>query len=371
MILFKCIPFFIVALLFAFSRWFKFFNNDFVLLFGNCKYFIENSYLGKYIPRKIDRNLTFTFPKQGNCTYCNFTVRNQEYADSSEKDIIILGALEKIENLSPFMRSLRTTGSKCSVVLLTDDASYIDEVTLQSALDCGLQIIRCGHDLAPDFPYGPHNFIYYLIKEFLEQNKGKFDRVITIDLYDVIFQGDPFNVQVGRDFINAIDEGARFIDSRTNRNWWPKYKPPLKSSELQNYYVCSGYFAGSQEMMTRFIDLFIENTDLETGTADQGTFNYIVLREMEKANLTKNPFREKELVYNTLGLNLFFERYAYKQMGNIRTVRSHDAFASIVHRYYTSGVMTKSILKACPRISKTQINYLAKCNDACIKKLEK
>ena len=340
-------------------------------MIGNSIFLTQNSYMGKYIPKKISRNLSFTFPKYQNCVHCNFTVRNREFSDSTKRDLIILGALNKIENLSPFMRSLRTTGSRCSVVLLTDDSAYIDEVTLKSAVDCGLQIIRCGKDLAPDFPYGAHNFIYYLIQEFLHQNEGKFDRVMTVDLYDVVFQGDPFNIQVRRDFINAIDEGARFIDSKTNRDWWPKYKPPLKKSELKNYYVCSGYFAGSQEMMTKFIDLFVKVTDLETGTADQGTFNYIILRELEKANLTKNPLRNEELVYNTLGFRLFFERFKYKKMGNIRSVRSHRFFASIVHRYYTSTIMSKSILKACPRLSKTQINYLAKCDEKCIMKLEK
>ena len=301
-------------------------------------------------------------------------MRNKEYADSTENDLIIVAGIGTIKNLSPFMRTLRTTGSKCGVVLLTDDDAFIDPVTLELSENCGLQIYRCGKfNPPPDHYYAPHGYVYYLIHAFLKKNVNNIGRVIILDLFDVVFQGDPFNIQVNDQYINVVDEGHTFYQSPINIHWygfanwreWPKV--PL--SKLFDYYLCSGYFGGSAKDILNLITIFVNIYDYSTSAPDQGVFNYIFFGKGKEYGLKRSPFRKFELVHHIYNCRKC-RKIPRGVIGRIPQRGNMKDYASLVHHYYKSKPLMASILYACPRLP-GQLNYLGRQSENDLKNLQK
>ena len=360
---------------------FFFAQNSFYLMFPqeievdyNASLKIEYTSFGKFKPPIISTDLTYTFKpfNKEKCPSCNFTVRNQEYADSTEKDLLIVAGVGEVRNLGPLMRTLRTTGSKCGVVLLTDDETEIDPVTEELALNCGLQIFRCGIFDPPNLFYAPNAYIYYYIKAFLERNINTLGRVIVADLYDTVFQGDPFNVQVNDQYINAVDEGLRYYASWTNRQWyshadWRRW-PKLPFSKYSYLYLCSGYFAGSAKDILHLITVFVNFYDYYSNAPDQGVFNYLFLEKGKEFGLKRNPFRKNELVHHTIASKNSRKKH-HRVIGKIPQRWNTKRYASVVHHYYKSEILSASILYACPRLP-NQLFYLPRLNETEIDELE-
>ena len=329
------------------------------------------SRLGKLLPNPITRDLTFVYkPYKGTCQFCNFTVRNQEYADSTENDLLLAGAVGQPKNIAPFIRSLRTTGSKCSCVLLIDDDMEIDPISLQIAEECGMQIIRCGKFIDYPYPCARNNYIYFFIEAFLEQNVHKFDRVIIVDLYDTVFQGDPFNVQVQRTYINAVDENHDYYHNYINRDWinqagWPH----LQVYEWGYHYLCSGYLGGSAKDILHLIQVFTQYADLSSGIHDQGIFNYLFVKKSKMYGLKRSPYRKIEFVYHTIG-GKTHRLEGRRNLGNIPTRSDVKSYASVLHHVYSSIYLQASILWSCPRISPLQTNYMAHMTEEEIEDME-
>ena len=324
----------------------------------------------------ITTDLTYNFKpfNKEKCPCCNFTVRNQEFADSTENDLIIVAGVGQVRNLGPFMRTLRTTGSKCGVVLLTDDNTIIDPITEEIAINCGLQIYRCGIFEPPPLYYAPNAYVYYYIKAFLEKNIDKLHRVIVVDLFDTVFQGDPFNVQVNGEYINAIDEGLFYLSSWTNRQWyshadWRKW-PKVPLSKYLSLYLCSGYFGGNAKDLLKLITVFVNFYDYYSNAPDQGVFNYLFLAKGKEYGLKRSPFRWHELVHHTTHAAKNIRKKHHRVLGKIPARWNTKKYASVIHLYYKSEILTASILFACPRLP-NQSYYIARLNENEINNLEK
>lgn len=79
------------------------------------------------------------------CILCKFTPKNRKYiSNSSKKDAILSFGLNNLYNLFPLIRSLRTTGSKCRFILLTNSKSLTmySSAYYKSANLCGVEFIN-------------------------------------------------------------------------------------------------------------------------------------------------------------------------------------------------------------------------------------
>ena len=343
---------------------------------SKVKFKTEYTYHRVFTPPIINMDFTYKFKpySKDKCLLCNYSVRNQEYADSTEKDLLIVAGIGSIRNLAPLLRTLRTTGSKCGVVLLTDDDAKIDPITQEIAENCGLQIYRCGKYVPPPgLPYAPYAYVYYLINAFLEQNKNNLGRVILVDLFDTVFQGDPFNVQVNDKYINAVDEGLFFLSSELNRQWYSQADwlnwPKLPLSKYLRLYICSGYFAGTAKDISHLMNVFVDFYDFTSNAPDQGVFNYLFFAKSKEYGLKKSPFRKKELVHHTIACKKCREKH-HRVIGKIPQRWNSKQYASVVHHYYKSKMLSASILFACPRLP-GQLGYLPKLSENEINELEK
>ena len=336
-----------------------------------CKYFKKNSEFDPKIP-KIERNYTlnlnFSEPSYSDeCELCRFKVRNIPYSDSTSRDLLLLIGVDSVQNLLPLMRTLRTTNSKCTVVLFIDDKAVIDKSTRRAATKCGLHIFRCARFRTRSaFPCSRDNFVFFYIEAFLEQNAGKFERIIISDSYDIVFQGDPFNIQVTRNAITGYRSTAyksrigEFDESNIQAFEWPLY------------YICGIYYGGSEQQILDLTKIITSYLKLPSGTQDSTNFyDYFNTKTKEKF-IIQSPITKTEFVYSPIkGILRGGKPNAEKSklrktlkskaplLGRIRTHMDPNSYASVIRKVSYSQYLMGSIMRSCPRTDPSQSNYLS------------
>ena len=321
---------------------------------------------------KIDRNYTFfgnfsvsTFSNK--CELCNFRVRNVQYADSSSRDLLLLIGVDAVQNLVPLMRSLRTTNSRCSVAIFIDDDAKIDKSTLNAVTNCGLHIFRCARfKTRTAFPCSSDNYIFFYIKAFLKQNAGKFDRVIISDSYDIVFQGDPFNIQVTRNAISGYRSTnyksyiGQFDESNTEAFEWPLY------------FICGIYFGGSEHHVYNLVKIITEYIKLPPSVQDATDFYKYFDAKCKEKFIIQSPIFKSEFVYSPIkgvvrkgapNAKKSILRKSLMQkaplLGRIKTEADPNSYASVIRTISHSQYLMGSVLKSCPRLDAKQENYLS------------
>jgi hypothetical protein len=108
----------------------------------------------------------------------------------------------------PCIRSLRTSGSRCSVVIFTDSDVFASIPFRAFLADCGCALISIGKLFSDK-----RNYLFMLRNsacyDWLRYRDWLFDRVILIDLFDTIFQGDPFTEEITENVIAFSVETAK------------------------------------------------------------------------------------------------------------------------------------------------------------------
>ena len=323
---------------------------------GNGTYYWSS--LKALLEQHFDSSPYFTpIEADSMCKMCNFTVRNEDKANSSPRDVIVAIVSSVDFNFIVFMRTLRTVKSKCSVVFIMDSIaiSNMRRVTREYIKHCGCQIINSGNVQMRNYKYRDVNLRFYLLYMFLLRNRGQFDRVISIDVFDSAFQGDPFNVQINRTHFNLIDEGIPYKQCRVNTAWFENSFGPLTEEEKNAYFPCAGYLGSSEDIMFSFLELYFSKYKWKTKMNDQGLVGYLALRSPLKYLLPER--RQTELVYHNARFPFIG---GHHNIGDVRTMRNENAYASIIHHYYKSNKFMRSLKRSCPRESIFMNRYVNK-----------
>ena len=286
---------------------------------------------------------------------CNFTVRNVN-PDSSLRDVVIGCAIGKVRNLIVFLKTLRTTGCRANCVFLLDDHAYknVSKKTIKIVTHYGGQVINCGEVLY-NKPYDGHNYCYVFIQNFLEINKGEFDRVLICDLFDSVFQGDPFTKRFVTDALNIVDEGQMFdsIDGRTNIQWLEAFNFTV-SPYSKKKYLCSGAMAGPPDIVSKAINVYLMQHKFGEGRHDQAAFNFLYFSGAFKKNKIKVVSRRK----NEPIRHMSEIQFSKPELGYGTAINNEHAYALIIHHYYVDSQFRDSILRACPKESEDLENYI-------------
>ena len=311
----------------------------------------------------ISNNRIKYFDKQEykNCKLCNFT-SNNENSNSTKRDVVFSFASGKVLNLVLFQRTLRTTGSNATIVIFLDYIAYqsIDKDTLAFSAECGTQIIVCRE---PEFVFqnqATKNYMFHIAYLFFKQNEGFIDRVVFLDLFDGLFQNDPFNDFIKHKVIHFARENMLNHFNPTSLDWIHAYDPYFTYSPSAMFVntINSGYYGAYYEDLIVFLRVFLEHTKFNNAI-DQGLINLMYLTNMlRKYDVYISPdYYEERVVHFSY----------YNPSSPFLSVRSKNVMtsATVLHLYYNGNDnFRKSILKVCPRISKNMTNYLDhNCHD--------
>ena len=322
------------------------------------------------------QNITFVpfyEKKYPNCLLCNFTPNNV-LPNSSPYDVVLTIGYGRPRNVMPLIRTLRTTKTKASCVFIIERNSYslFSNGMKKFIENCGVQVLTF------DFPINnmrilyTKNYLYHLAELFLRSNQASIQRVAIVDLFDTIFQGDPFNEFLPKNEIHIVDEGAvlsgKGFVGNTNRRWIRAFDQNFIFTDeiLDTKFWCTGYMEGPCNYMITFLNLFNQIVNSDPNSSDQGGFNYLnYTGKLQKAILPVAPPDKNERVRHASIFRLS-EKFPYAT-----AMYNTNLTATVLHHIYHSNDAFKiSFLKACPRPDSTYQSYLPKCDEHCIKNIE-
>ena len=306
------------------------------------------------------------------CDPCHFTVRN-EAQDSSPRDLLIAAAVKNIANEQFFARSIRTVQSKCHVVIICDEEamSKLPKERYEAAVKCGVQFCVVPIKNWHGGYWGQATVAYYYVLAFLLRNRGKFNRIIFQDLYDSIFQGDPFT----SDLLSAYNEihvthEFHLPSSPFMRKQYNKYKITVPEEFRNEYYKNSSHFAGYAEIFLKFMLLFVSVNYFKKGWNDQVTANYLNYYGL---------LQEYGLNYSDPGkanrfINMINAHGAEKaSLGNYHAILSNNQkYAVCIHHTWFKIRVFLDIAKFCPIQERNPVlvkKYFGKCKKSCIKRI--
>ena len=307
------------------------------------------------------RNYSYLFTERdySKCPTCTFPSRTSHMASSTPNDLILVYSVGGTKNLILFIRTLRHVHCKATVVFLVDSAGYksITKETLEVLNDCGMNIIDIG-EFKHDYILFKWSFGYICMYDFLYINQRYINRVLVCDLFDIVFQGDPF---IRNKYINSlsfVSENAIFSPKNENTNWIVynmKYFPPeWNNTKITN----SGQVIGSIYEMTQFLDVFLSLFDpmdfYTINTTDQAYFNIILKTGKLKARGISYEIEEKEMFSRVIVVQPLDS--TERNFGFVKKYQSNE-FAPVVHQYYADYSLSYSLLDVCPRQSRKWTNY--------------
>ena len=304
-----------------------------------------------------------------NCTFCNYTVHNTK-PNSTPRDVIICNAIGVAKNVILFVRTLRTTGSKANCVFLLDTKAFngVSDKTKAIVHACGGQIIDCG--MVPfKKKFDGHNYCYVFASYFIELNRDKIDRVIICDMYDTVFQGDPFNEQLAGNKLNIVDEGSNFttVPGTKNQEWLLAFNFTVPKERYSELYLCSGYIGGKTDVVLKTLKLYLQQHNFGEKRHDQAAFNFLYFSgRLKKNGIDIVDQRQNELIRHIS----YVEMGEHSSIGDARTIRNVSAFASVIHHYYLNEQLQFSLLKYCPRQDPKLERYLGRARESNIRKWE-
>lgn len=303
------------------------------------------------------------FSISNQCSTCTFPVKNDGFIpNSSENDVILTVAFNKLTNLPTFIRTLRHTGCKARVVIICNSYVFRKYSTkyFNYMKKCGIQFINIGPMKPPD-SYGVFYIRHRLYYDFLRSNRGKINRVISIDLYDTAFQRDPFTTFFKPDRVYFNSEIVSVVDNYIFHNLImqtmkiaettiPDFKilQECNTKILHNPLINGGFQSGGAEMMEKLYYKMqnIGNlSDLSAFGDDQAFLNVFVHCHYFD-NIINYSFDE-----NCIGSSIIGYGYAVSNAfypGPIGSYRILDKIPAVFHQFDRFGQIMISIDEYCP-----------------------
>jgi len=298
---------------------------------------------------------------QSNCPLCFFPYHDFG-ANSSPHDLVVTMALKKMYSIVPWIRSLRTTGCRATVVLFTDQSTLSSFSNDLREIIAACDIIV--HDIGDISSLNPNQVFFsrfIILSDYLRKNNGKYNRVFLADLFDTAFQGDPFNHDFKNDTMYFIDEGFVIGKNTTNSKWIDKIKGFNSSIISHKQVLCGGMTWGGVKPFLSFIEALKSVVDMKTfyiPTIDQGLINYIVHTGIINRFVDKYTIMLPENGITTLGTK--YSDFTYKDpFGSIKHKKSGN-YLRAIHQYDRSQHMIKSFLESCPKGNLNITHYMRK-----------
>lgn len=291
------------------------------------------------------------------CVPCNFPIRNKR-SNSQRNDVVLTSAFSKTYNVVPFTRSLRTTGSKASILIFVDVISEYKinhGETGKFLRSCGVTCVLIG--LISQSRHKLLTLRNSVIYDFLKLRQNFLYRGLILDLYDTIFQGDPFHKDLNESEIGITIE-TEPCDS--TQQWGARLLfGPIAYLLIKKPCVNAGTIIGSIPMLVRYLEFY---------TAYLNSINPIVLKKIKKFpdqvimnllvgfELTEIPLHLYKVTDEYVGLWDVFNSSATFKIGHFK-MPDQVEYPLVVHLFDRSLVFYHSILNSCPQLFPVSDNY--------------
>ena len=215
------------------------------------------------------------------CDLCHYKKRFYQLSIEEDLAISVLYG-ENVYNVLNWVRSLRSTGCKCRI-LFFHEPSYLLNFNMEelNALNkCGVIWCNIGVDISQKYDIHPTTTRFLIIQNFLEAYGNYFRSVMISDVFDTLFQIDPFIPELFDTKIVFSIERVQFGNHDLNMRWVKALDPNWTNAFWRKKYVINnGFEIGKPDLVLRL--LYAINKPeyfLKKNSTDQATVNYVYYR---------------------------------------------------------------------------------------------
>ena len=284
------------------------------------------------------------------CNLCKFP---SDVTSTSTKKDIAIGVLfgTNIYNILNWVRTLRSTGCKCSILFFHEEnyTNYFNSEELEMLKNCGV----VWWSLKTSFYNNTHvddarTTKYLVIQNFLEAYGNYFNRVLLSDVFDSVFQKDPFIDEIPKDKIAVSIERVDFENHETNTQWVKALDNNFDFDWWRKKLIInSGFEMGYTELVLDLLHTMNQpQYFFAKDTLDQGILNYIYYKG----------------IWTNLSIDYEGKHYisaAYSQFeeisdfdGFIHEVNRPEHTLAVIHQFDRVCPVQRNLLKICPKMGK-------------------
>lgn len=194
---------------------------------------------------------------------------------------LLIGAITNYnwDNVAQFFNSYVQAGfENCDCVMFTGNMT---EETNERIRQCGVDVRPIPDELMKKSII---NIRWRIFSDFLKENEGKYDLVLTADIRDVIFQRDLFKLcDKDKPFLGiALEDGN--LDTEINKGWLVNaYGEEIQQAIKNNPIICVGTVWGTAEEFRKYSEVMAERLLSEWSERvhpiEQAVGNYIIYYE--------------------------------------------------------------------------------------------
>jgi len=285
------------------------------------------------------------------CSICTFIAKNYA-SNSGPEDVILTIMMKSYTNLVACVKSLRTTGSKATFFVFTDSEtlSSVPQQVIDLANHCGCIFVNIGvfPSLSNKEFWG---FRYLLYDKFLVSHYIFINRVLIIDLFDTIFQGDPFSKNTRDDKVYFSSEFQKIIKCYINYDWIKVLAPNNYSEYGEKTIINGGSLIGGALPIIRLLRVFFSMFDYKNLSSmlvdDQGYMNYILYSNILETHRINYAIDESGEIIVSLNKVLVWQRIPNDYTVGNFVMKDGFRHPPVVHQYKFDIACRESIIKHC------------------------
>ena len=279
------------------------------------------------------------------CPLCQTVDNHTRLITSTNRDCVIAVGINTVQNVFPFIRTLRTTKSNSSAVLIFDERAFykLTPDTWKLLKNCSVNVYNLGsvsNSTGKNSVFAVKHLMAY---DFIIKNWVFFDRILLCDLTDVFFQQDPFFEEVNPYALTVVEEPKLMKNDKINRN---RVTPVLNvTHSMGNYHILNGgIFYGGPEILVRYENLYFRQFDSSRIDETHKTCDQGYLNAFQASGLLEQEFP----IFHIWGKNQGFHANVFHQWrGDLGSVYLHNVKMTVCHMYDRSRHMTYTILRRC------------------------
>ena len=282
-----------------------------------------------------------------NCPLCSHRYRGPA-ANSTPRDLVLSVCYNSLHrNILTFLRTLRSVGSRCTVVFLCTESfiQSFNQEELTAIRSCGAIIVNIKELKEIDWIF-PISSRFAVAQLFLSKFNGAFDRVILADAFDTYFQMDPFQEQFGTKYAYATVEDDNLAYNHPNSDWLKRIDNNYWTILYINKKIlCAGLIYGGMVPMLKFLDKFVDIEFWKTKTPH--TLDQPLLNLMYYKHMLPKSFKIDKNAKNMVSASSWFFKKKPNSLGLMKIVMESNV-PSAIHQYNRICQLNERVQEICP-----------------------
>lgn len=277
---------------------------------------------------------------------CNWN--SSTYVGGTKRDVVFLFATAFGRGLSLCVKSLRSTGSRCRIILFVPKSIFIPQKEIDAITMYNVEIEYI--DLhTRNNKQVPHMDRYEHELAWLQANYKSVDRVLHTDAFDVFFQGDPFADSLTNDTIMLALEPHQFRSCGWNLAWMRDCYGSLILSQMSHRFIlCSGSIGGSAYDYIKLLKLMTTQKEWLScweSSMDQPILNYLVWNGLLEQNNIRYKLTGCNEGFFTMQWCVKMREVRYNNHGQIISLENTVPF--YIHQYNRFPELQQKLFEQC------------------------